>query len=75
LSIRERTHRALRYKAEILTSIAAIAGWFFLTSAIADLWRAGVVWRISLGLFFLSLTGWRLLQRIVSHGLYKLTRG
>jgi hypothetical protein len=61
-------------RAELLTAIAILLGWAFLTSAIAVLARPDVVWRASAGLFLLSLCGWKFLYAILSNGLYKLTR-
>lgn len=74
MSLRIRLDRALRFRAEIATSVALVAGWACLTSAVSHYVSAGVVWRVSAGLFLLSLCGWRLLGKIAGHGLYKLTR-
>jgi hypothetical protein len=74
LSVRTKLSAAARYRAEIATSAALVSGWAFLTSAVSHYVSAGVVWRVSAGLFLLSLCGWRLLAKIAGHGLYKLTR-
>lgn len=63
-----------KFRGELAISIASVAGWACLTSAVSHLVRADVVWRVSAGLFLLSLCGWRLLGKIAGHGLYKLTR-
>lgn len=66
----------MKAKAEIALTCAGLLGWYFLTSAVSLLSfvSAGVVWRVSAGLLFLSLSGWRLLYKIASRGLYDLTR-
>lgn len=72
--MRNHFQRVLRNRAEIALSAAAIVGWTLVTSAIAHYFAAGVVWRVSAGLFFLSLCGWRMLFKIASSGLYTLSR-
>jgi hypothetical protein len=61
--------------AELLTALAGIWGWLFVTAAIARVVRPDVVWLASAGLFLLSLFGWRFLFEIAGRGLYTLTRG
>lgn len=60
-------------RAEILLSLAVVAGWLLLTWGVALLttWK---VWPISTGLLLLSCGGWRLLWTVASYGLYGLTR-
>lgn len=60
-------------RAELLTTAALLAGWACLTRAAARL-VGPVAWDVSVGLFLLSLVGWRFLWTIASHGLYTLTR-
>lgn len=63
-----------RYLAELLLSLALLAGWTLITLAIARLWRPDVVWPLSYGLLFLSVSGWRLAARIAGDGLYALAK-
>lgn len=63
----------LRFRAELLTAAAVLAGWGLVTWGAAALtsWQA---WPLSGGLLLLSLAGWRLLFTIARDGLYALTR-
>ncbi len=63
-----------RYRAELLTAAALLAGWLLITWWVAMLtsWR---VWPFSLGLLLVSCGGWRLLYAVARDGLYALTRG
>lgn len=61
-------------RAELAVFLAAAGGWAAITHAIGRLVRPDVVWPISLGLFLLSLCGWRLLYTVADAGLYTLTR-
>jgi len=61
-------------RAQLATTIAIVVGWAFLTWSLAEIVRPDVVWRASIGIFFLSLAGWKLLYVVAVNGLYKLTR-
>jgi hypothetical protein len=61
-------------KAEILVACAIVGGWASLTSAVAIYIRPAVTWRVSIAVLLFSLAGWRFVGRIVSQGLYKLSR-
>lgn len=78
MSTRERIVKPLRrFAGEILISFSAVAGWALLTASVANvLPDAGArsVWFASTGLFLLSLCGWKFLRKIVTDGLYALTR-
>jgi hypothetical protein len=63
-----------RYVGEILTVVALLAGWTFVTLAIARLARPDVVWPLSLGLLFMLIPGRPILSRFVGIGLYGLTK-
>lgn len=62
-----------RYRAELLTATAVLAGWTFLTWALASLvgWRA---WPLGAGLLCFSLAGWKFIYTTAGEGLYALTR-
>lgn len=60
--------------AEVGAAAALLAGWALITWAIAELAPARIVWRVSAGLFLLSLFGFRLFLIIARDGLYALTR-
>lgn len=62
-----------RYRAELLTAAALLAGWLLITwwAAMLTSWRA---WPLSLGLLLVSCAGWRLLFFTARDGLYALTR-
>lgn len=64
----------VKSRAEILTSSATVVGWVAITSAVAELVPPAIVWRVSAGIFLLSLVGWKLLFTIATRGLYNLTR-
>jgi hypothetical protein len=66
-----------KYPGETLVSIAALAGWILVTAGIASLLPARgahALWLSSIGLLLVSLCGWKFLRRIVTDGLYILTR-
>lgn len=60
-------------RAEILTASAIFGGWALITYGIATL-TAPIAWAFSFGVLLLSLAGWRLLWRIVTRGLYLLSK-
>lgn len=66
-----------KYRAEILTALAWLAGWALLTAAAGAVvqreWVAAV-WRGSAGLLLLALPGIKLLWVVLRDGLYTLTR-
>ena len=62
-------------RAELLVSLAMLAGWALVTLAIGRLVRPDVVWPLSAGLAVLALCGWKFLLQIARDGLYILTRG
>lgn len=62
-------------RAELLAALAGVFGWLFLTSAIAELVAPRIVWRISAGLFCLTLFGWKFLYELGRKGLYALAKG
>lgn len=60
-------------RAELAVSGCLIGGWSLITHAIAQLLPHAPVWRLSAGLFLLSLTGWKFLFVTVAwRGLYAL---
>ena len=61
----------MKYRAEIATACAWLAGWALLTAAI----DRRSLWRGSAGLLCISLGGWRLLFVVLTNGLYTLSRG
>lgn len=60
------------YAAEYLTALSFVSGWALVTSFIAAL-TSPLAWRLSVGLFLLSLCGWRLLWTLTRDGLYALS--
>jgi hypothetical protein len=60
-------------RAEVLLTGAALGGWYALTYGLAGL-LGTKVWPLSVGVLLLSGCGWKLLWRIVTDGLYDLTR-
>jgi hypothetical protein len=66
-----------KYRAEILTAVAWLAGWALLTAAggavVQGAWVAAI-WRGSAGLLLLALPGLKLLWVVLTEGLYSLTR-
>ncbi len=67
--------RALRkYLGEGAVVVALVSGWALLTWGLDEL-LGPVVWKVSGGVFLLSLCGWRLLLRIFGDGLYHLMQG
>lgn len=76
--IRGRATTFLRkFSGEILISLAAVAGWALVTASVAGLIHGAgsrLVWSASTGLFLLSLCGWKFLRKIVTDGLYAMTR-
>ena len=64
---------ALSVTAEILVAFALLGGWALLTWGIARL-TSNDAWIFSGGLLLLSLTGWRLIAKVFSAGLYDLSR-
>lgn len=58
---------------ELATTAVLLAGWALVTDAIAALLPHAPVWRVSAGLFCLSLFGWGLLWEIARKGLYALS--
>lgn len=65
--------RARKRAAELLTAVAVLAGWAFLTSAVAAL-TSPLAWRFSIGVLCLSLAGWKFIYQLASSGLYALSR-
>jgi len=63
-----------KLRAELLVSIALLAGWALLTWGVAEL-TTRYAWHISAGLLLLSLCGWRFLKTLVMRGLYVLSQG
>ena len=61
-------------RAELLSSLAGVVGWFLVTLAVAELLPRRVVYLASSGIFLLSLFGWGFLLEIARRGLYALTR-
>lgn len=72
--IRSTWAKIVAARAELLTAGAMVSGWMLVTYGVVVL-TAPIAWAFSLGVLLLSLAGWRLLWRIVSDGLYDLTRG
>jgi hypothetical protein len=60
-------------RAECLVAFAFIAGWLLLSAGIAAL-TSPVAWLFSLGLLGISLGGWKVFWRLITAGLYALTR-
>ncbi len=58
---------------EVFAGLLLVAGWGSFTWGIALLLSVNV-WPVSIGLFFLSLFGWKFLYIIARDGLYRLTR-
>lgn len=67
-------HYLGRYRAELLTSLAALAGWGAITHGVVRALDASWLWWISGGLLLLGLVGYRLLLRVLRDGLYVLSR-
>jgi hypothetical protein len=67
----------VKYRAEILTAVAWLAGWALLTAAagavVQGAWVAAI-WRGSAGVLLLALPGLKLLWVVLTEGLYSLTR-
>jgi hypothetical protein len=66
-----------RYRAEILTAAAVLAGWASLTHGVRVIaWGrvASAVWPISTGLLLLSACGWGFLSNTAVVGLYVASR-
>lgn len=59
-------------RAEIAVSACLLGGWGLVTVAITQLLPHAPVWPLSAGLFFLSLTGWKLIGQTAWFGLYAL---
>lgn len=71
------TELVAKYPGEFAVSVAGLVGWFLVTASIATLLPhagARATWLASTGLLLVSLSGWKLLRRIATDGLYILTR-
>lgn len=69
-----------RFRAELMTGLALLAGWALFTAGAATIagalapWLRVPVWLLSGGALALSLGGWKLLRTVAAEGLYALTR-
>lgn len=70
-------HQVVRDLVAVRGELAIVAlflvGWALLTDAVAALLPHAPIWRLSGGVFCLSLFGWGFLLEIARKGLYKLT--
>lgn len=66
---------SVEYRAELLVTLAFLAGWALLTHAVAAVVSARVpVWELSGGLLLVSLCGWKFVGLYFWIGLYTATR-
>lgn len=64
----------LVFSAESFATVLGVVGWSLVTSAVALVLPPAIVWRLSGGVFCLTLFGWGFLAEIGRKGLYALTR-
>jgi hypothetical protein len=73
VSARALLEQLRKHVAEVLETIAILAGWGFLTAGIAAL-TSPIAWLFSLGLLGLCLAGIKYVGVLAWEGLYALTR-